>query len=314
MKKTQKNTKTKKPKTLKLILGIILCVALLGCAAYGIYTQVGAVRFDEIIIDGVPEKAENTTRVMSYNLRCANDGEQTITNRSKVAVGIIKAYLPDSFGVQECTPRWKRIFRSNLGDKYACVGKARDFYGPFTEYSCIYYLKDKYNLIDSGTFWLSETPYKAYTKSFDSNCYRVATWVLLENKQTGERYTHINTHLDHVLDSTRDAQMKVLSEEIIKITGETPVVMTGDFNSNEGSSVYNVALESFSDSKYLAKNSDDGITFTKYGTIEDEGQGPIDFVFVSKNCQVETYKIVRNIVQGIYPSDHCPVVSDIYLK
>ncbi len=299
----------------KLALCIIVCIALLGCAVYGIYTQIGAVRFDEIIIDGVPEKAEETTRVMSFNVRCANDGKQTITNRSKVAVEVIKAYMPDSFGVQECTPRWKRIFFYNLGDKYASVGKARDFYGPFTEYSSIYYLKDKYNLIDSGTFWLSETPDKPYSKSFNSMCARIATWAVLEEKETGKQYLHVNTHLDHKLDSTRDAQMSVLIDRVLgQLAGDCPIVMTGDFNAYEDDSVYAVACESFNDSKYLAKNSDDGHTFTKYGTHDPKDKGAIDFIFVSKDIEVETYKIIRNTVQGIYPSDHFPICADIYLK
>lgn len=300
-------------KALKIILIIIIALTVVGSAAYGIYTQIGAVRFDEIVIDGVPEKAEGTTRIMSFNVRCANDGVQTITNRGKVSAEMLKAYMPDSFGVQECTPRWKRIIKRAVGDKYACVGRARDFYGPFTEYSSIYYLKDKYNLIDSGTFWLSETPDKAYTKSFNSMCYRIATWAVLENKETGERYTHINTHLDHKLDSTRDAQMKVLIEQVLKITGEGKVVMTGDFNAYEDSSVYAVACESFDDTKYIAKNTDEGPTFTKYGTKEDNGRGAIDFIFVSKGVKAESYKIIRNTVEGIYPSDHFPIVADIYI-
>lgn len=301
-------------KKAKIAVGIIACIALLGCAAYGIYTQVGAIRFGDIIIDGVPEKAENTTRIMSFNVRCANDGEQTITNRSKVAIEMLKAYMPDSFGVQECTPRWKRIFFYNLGDKYASVGKARDPFGPYTEYSSVYYLKDKYNLIDDGTFWLSETPDKPYSKSFNTSCTRIATWALLEEKTTGKRYLHVNTHLDHKLDSTRDAQMGVLIERVLKIAGEYPVVMTGDFNAYENSSVYAVALSSFDDSKYLAKVSDDGPTFTKYDTKKPTGKGAIDFIFVPKGTEVETYKIIRNTAKGIYPSDHFPIISDIRLK
>ncbi len=300
-------------KKLKIFLIIIVALTVIGFAAYGIYTQIDAVDFDGIVIDGVPEKADGTVRVMSYNVRCANDGIQTITNRSKVGVEVLKAYMPDSFGVQECTPRWKRIFKRALGDKYDCVGRARDYFGPFTEYSSIYYLKDKYSLIDSGTFWLSETPDKAYTKSFDSKCCRIATWAVLENKETGERYTHINTHLDHVLDSTRDAQMKVLIERVLEIAGDSKVVMTGDFNAHEDSSVYAVACESFSDSKYVAKNTDDGPTITKYGTREDNGRGAIDFIFISKGLEAETYKIIRNTVEGIYPSDHFPIVADIYI-
>ncbi len=300
-------------KTLRVLLIIIIAIIVVGFAAYGIYTQIGAVKFDEIIIDGVPEKAEGTVRVMSFNVRCANDGEQTITNRGKVAMEMLNAYAPDSFGVQECTPRWKRMLNRSLGNRYDSVGRARDYFGPFTEYSSIYYLKDKYNLIDSGTFWLSETPDKAYSKSFDSKCCRIATWAVLENKKTGERYTHINTHLDHVLDSTRDAQMKVLIERVRQIANEGKVVMTGDFNAYEDSSVYKVACGSFSDTKYIAENTDEGPTFTKYGTKKDNGRGAIDFIFVSKDIKAETYKIIRNTVQGIYPSDHFPIAADIYI-
>lgn len=300
----------------KIIIGIIVCIALAGCAAYGIYTRIGAIDFDEIIIEGIPEKSEDATRIMSFNLRCANDGIQTITNRSEVAVEIIKQYAPDSFGVQECTPRWKRILAANIGDKYKCVGAARDFYGPFTEYSSIYYLKDKYNLIDSGTFWLSETPEKRWTKSFDSACYRVASWVLLEDKQTGERYTHINTHLDHVLKTTRQAQMEVLIDCVNKVANGSPIIMTGDFNDYEDSLVYSVACNSFNDSKKVAVNSDEGRTFTKYGQLTEDsydGPGAIDFIFVSKELEVDTYKIIKNTVQDIYPSDHFPIVADIII-
>lgn len=296
----------------KLIAGIIVCAALLGCAAYGIYTQIGAVDFGEITIEA-PTKSEDAIRVMSYNVRCANDGEQTITNRSEVGVAMLEAYEPDSFGVQECTPRWKRIFAYNLGDKYASVGKPRDYFGPFTEYSAIYYLKDKYTLVDSGTFWLSETPDKPFTKSFESKCCRIATWALLENKETGERYTHINTHLDHVLESTRQEQMKVLIECVKKVTGEAPVIMTGDFNDYEGSPVYEEACNMFNDARFVAADSDTGRTFTKYGTIEEDGEGAIDFIFTDKKITVDTYKVIRDTVNGIYPSDHYPIVADVVM-
>ncbi len=300
-------------KTAKIILGIIFCIALLGCAAYGIYTQIGAINFGEIEIAKAPEKSEDAIRIMSYNVRCANDGEQTITNRSKVGLAVLEEYEPDSFGVQECTPRWKRIFAYNLGNRYANVGMPRDYNGPFTEYSSIYYLKDKYKVIDSGTFWLSETPDKPFTKSFDSACFRIATWALLENKETGERYTHINTHLDHVLESTRQSQMEVLIDYVNKVTGDAPVVMTGDFNDYEGSPVYNVACDIFNDARYVAKDTDTGRTFTKYGEKPEDGTGAIDFIFTPKDVTVDTYKVIRDTAKGIYPSDHYPIVADIVM-
>ena len=107
--------------------------------------------------------------------------------------------------------------------------------------------------------------------------------------------------------------MKVLIERVLSIAAEGKVVMTGDFNAYEDSSVYAVACESFNDTKYIAKNTDSGSTFTKYGTKKDNGRGAIDFIFVSEDIEAETYKIIRNTVQGIYPSDHFPIVADIYI-
>mgnify|MGYP003309498466 CR=1 FL=1 len=108
--------------------------------------------------------------------------------------------------------------------------------------------------------------------------------------------------------------MTVLIEKVSEIAGEGNIVMTGDFNAYEDSSVYAVARESFNDTKYIAENSDEGPTFTKYGTKEDNGRGAIDFIFVSEGITAENYKIIRNTVKGIYPSDHFPIVADINLK
>ena len=166
----------------KKILIAIAAAAVATGIGFGIYTAVTTVNFGEIVIDGIPEKSAEATRVMSFNVRCADDPEGSINTRSKIVTAIIERYAPDSFGVQEATGKWMGILKGKLGDKYAYVGEPRDNYGPFSEYSAVFYLKDKYNLIDEGTIWLSETPEVKNTKSFDSACYRIATWAVLENK------------------------------------------------------------------------------------------------------------------------------------
>ena len=122
--------------------------------------------------------------------------------------------------MQEATGKWMSILEKKLGDKYAFVGEPRDNYGPYSEYSAVFYLKDKYSLIDGGTIWLSETPDVKCTKSFDSACYRIASWAVLEEKTTGKRYTHMNTHLDHVLESTREGQAGVLLEKLKELQAQ----------------------------------------------------------------------------------------------
>lgn len=294
----------------KILIGLA-AVAVAAGIGFGIYSAATTVDFGEIVIDGIPEKSAEATRVMSFNVRCASDPEGSIKNRSKLVTAVIEQYAPDSFGVQEATGRWMGILRSKLGDKYAYVGQPRDNYGPFSEYSAVFYLKDKYNLIDEGTIWLSETPEVKNTKSFDSACYRIATWAVLEDKETGIKYTHMNTHLDHVLESTREGQAGVLLEKLKELQSEGNVIVTGDFNAYPDENVYKRMLEVTDDVALTAKNADEGITFHSYGKIEDEGQGAIDFIFTSKGVKADTYKVIRNTVKGMYPSDHYPIVADV---
>lgn len=293
----------------KILIGLAAVVVAAGIGL-GIYTSADKIDFGEIVIDGIPEKSAEATRVMSFNVRCKDDPEESIDNRSQLVTAVIEQYAPDSFGVQEATAKWMRILKSELGDKYDCVGKARDYFGPFSEYSAVFYLKDKYNLIDEGTIWLSETPEKK-SKSFDSACYRITTWAVLEDKETGKRYTHMNTHLDHVLESTRDGQAGVLLEKLEELQAEGNVIVTGDFNAYPDEDVYKRMVAVTDDVAFTAKNADTGITFHKYGKKEDKGQGAIDFIFTSKGVKADTYKVIRNTVEGMYPSDHYPIVADV---
>ena len=295
------------------IVSIILAIAVVVSIGTVMYTKSTEINFGEITIESIPEKANEATRIMSFNLRCVDDEEGSIHNRSQIAVAIIDQYAPDSFGIQEATPKWIKILDKKFSEKYARVGEGRSPIEMFTEYSAVYYRKDKYNLIDSGTIWLSETPEKKYTKDFESKHNRIATWAVLEDKETGEKFTHINTHLDHVLESTRVEQSKVLLNKISELEKSTKVICTGDFNTYETAEAYSVMTASMDDTKLLAEKSDTGITFHKYGTIEEHEDGAIDFIFTTKGMKVDTYKIIRNTVEGMYPSDHYPIVADVVL-
>lgn len=262
-------------------------------------------------IENVPEKTEDSVRVISFNVRCANDAFGSVNVRSRFLIAMIEEYLPDSFGVQEATEKWMKILQKKLGDKYGCVTQMRDE-AEGTEASAVFYLKDKYELKDSGTIWLSDTPDEPYTKYEDSGCTRIATWATLESKDGGEVYTHINTHLDHVSDEARVLQTKVLNNKIAELQqGGQPVVCTGDFNADEKSVVYDEMVTLLSDSKYLAKNSDSGVTYHDYGKYT-EGE-PIDFIFVPEGTEVDTYKIIDEMVSGMFVSDHYGICVDLYI-
>lgn len=261
-------------------------------------------------IAGVPEKSDEAVRIVSFNLRCANDIYGSVKGRGELISAAIEQYEPDSFGVQEATSKWLDILDENLGDKYAFVAQMRDSKAS-SESSAVFYKKDKYNLIDSGTMWLSDTPDEFSSKFTLSFCPRVATWVVLENKETKEIYTHINTHLDHILESVRVKQVQVLQGKISEfIALGYNVVCTGDFNTKQGADAYNKMSEMLIDSKFIAAQSDDGATYINYGRNAIETK-PIDFVFVSDKVKVNTYKIIDEKIDRMYLSDHAGLCVDI---
>ena len=291
---------------------LIAAAATLAGAGVLAYYKATTVNFGEIVIDGIPQKADTDTRIMSFNVRSRNDKKGSIKNRSKIVKAIIEQYAPDTLGVQEATGLWMDILTEALSDKYAYVTQARDTKGYHTEHNPVFYLKDKFNLIDSGTIWLSETPKVPFSKSYDTNCTRIATWATLENKANGEIYTHLNTHLDHILESTRVAQVDVLLTKLAELEKFGKVVCTGDFNTEPTSEVYEKMTKTVKDSKAIAESSDNGITFHGYGKADDAA-GPIDYIFVTEGTDVKTYKIIRNTAKGMYPSDHYPIVADIVI-
>lgn len=291
----------------------LTCATAVAGIGYGIYTKSRPVDFGEIIIDGIPEKPEDALRIMSFNLRYNDDKAGKVRDRSEIVSAILRQYAPDSFGTQEATGKWMDTLTEKLGDMYTSVATPRDNQGYTSERCAVFYLKDKYNLIDSGTIWLSQTPEIPNTKIEGVSCHRVATWAVLENKETGCTYTHINTHLEHIIDEAKLFQVDVLIGKISELQKNGKVVCTGDFNSEPTSEVYSKMTDILDDTKVSAEVSDNGTTFHNYGRFTENFEGAIDYIYVPKGTKVYTYKIIRNTAKGMYASDHYPIVSDVVL-
>ena len=267
---------------------------------------------EAIEVTDVPPRTENAVRVISFNVRCKDDIYGKVRDRAVFVAETIKAYAPDSFGVQEATAQWLDLLDGALGEAYAHVGEPRDN-SRGTEYSAVFYRKDKFTLLDSGTEWLSETPQQAGSKSFYSSYPRICTWATLQNKQTGLVYTHLNTHLDHLLEYTREKQADVLVKQIEALEARGPVVCTGDFNTEEGAKAYKVVAAALDDTKMTAAETDSGKTFYNYGRLIAK-EKPIDFIFVTKGTPVQRYKIIDNTAEGMYLSDHYGLCADVEIN
>lgn len=234
---------------------------------------------------------------MTYNIYCA----QFNSTRTNKVLSMIKSYVPDTLGVQEATPEWMNFLKSNLSSTYGFVGVGRDS-GGVGEYSAILYNKHIFNLVDSGTKWLSDTP-DTVSKFSDSMCNRILTYALLERKTDGKEILFVNTHLDHSTDAVRLKQITVLNE-FIKNYGDYPTVLTGDFNTLPSSSVYNATVSAgFADSSTKADVTYKSSTYTNFGS----DSRILDYVFITSDIDAKVYKVCTEKVGGSFASDHNPI-------
>ncbi len=256
--------------------------------------------------------SEQSFKVMSFNLKISGDGLQSNELRLPRAVKMIKKHSADSIGVQEADKWWTDSLEEAL-PQYARVGTYRDDGVSLGESCSIFYLKDKFELVDSGDFWLSETP-DTPSKGWDGGCSRIVTYAILKDKTTNFVYAHFNTHFDNVGAVAKTESVPLLASRIAAIAPDIPVVLTGDFNSTEGSEIYNNLVScGLKDTKLMAEKYDDCATYHDYNPFVFNTK-PIDYIFANAYCSsVKTSTVDSNMIDLIYPSDHFPIIVELTL-
>ena len=248
-------------------------------------------------------------RIMSFNVLCGGKGNRDWPGRSPLVIRTIYNYDPDTFGVQEAHIGWMNALKACL-PAYDYVGVGRDDGKEGGEFSAVFYKKEKYELLDSGSFWLSETPARP-GKGWDAACVRICSWAKLKEKETGKIFVHLNTHLDHVGLVAMQKGAELVAKNGSEIAEGHPAFFTGDFNVTPESAPCRAVLDGgFMDCRNVAKESDKGITFHDFRYPEYQGT-VIDYVFAKGDVTVEKFAVIRDTVDGDLPSDHYPVYADV---
>lgn len=249
-------------------------------------------------------------KVMSFNILCGGKPKSRFwTKRKRMVRDTIKKYSPDTFGLQEAHYRWMNYLHRELKRTYDYVGVGRDNGKRQGEFSPVFYKKDKYEVVDKGNFWLSETPEKPGL-GWDAKCIRICSYAVLKDKQTGEKFAHFNTHLDHVGDIARSEGAKLIAERADMFKG-VPTIVTGDFNVNPTSGAYKTIIaQGFVDARTLDVNANDVDT---YNGFDENPTEMIDFVFIKNGFKVKSCNTITDKVGDIYISDHYPVLAELEL-
>jgi endonuclease/exonuclease/phosphatase family metal-dependent hydrolase len=254
--------------------------------------------------------AQNNLKVMTYNIRYNNtkDGENAWPKRKEKVAELINGQQADVIGLQEALADQVKYLDVELSD-YGRVGVGRDDGRNKGEFSPIYFLKEKYQLRDNGTFWLSETPEKPGSKSWDAAITRICTYVELIDVNTGIAIWFFNTHFDHKGHLARAESAKLLMRKARELASESAIVLLGDFNFKPNSEPYRIIVEGFLDS-FLCRKDGPETTGVGFAVNGKEGNR-IDHIFHSELIECSEYRILDDSDGQHYPSDHLPVVAKL---
>ena len=261
------------------------------------------------------KQAPFTLRIMSFNIRNGDVNGSTVDDRIQICEYQIFEIMPDSFGLQEATSIWMNALEEQL-TMYDWVGVERENgNSPKGDgESCpIFYLKSKFKLLDSGNFWLSDTP-DVPSIGPGAGCKRICTWAKLQDKLTGDVFVHINTHFDHISEEARVQGALIVNRFMEAHFADVPVVFTADMNTTDDGEAYSTMTQDLKDTRLAAKDS------IAYGTYHG-GRDPrekadhiIDFVLCSDDFDAVAYRTVTKGFNNRFTSDHFPIYADLIFK
>ena len=274
----------------------------------------------------VSEDGAMVVKAMTFNIRYENDGDKGRRSWAERVVGIVKMLRveqPDFLGIQEGMHGQVADLRASMSD-YGFVGMGRSDGKREGEYSGIFYQRDRFAVDGdkSGMIWLSATPDKVGSMTWGNEIPRVATWVRLLDRASGQGIWVVNMHLDHRNQPSREKGVRLMAESLVKMnSNDDPVVWLGDFNAVEG----NPAVLFLAGKRTLipAVQGFDGMVETfdalnagekKRGTLhfwmsDPSRQWKVDHIFISKGGAVLRSGVLRG--GEPYLSDHFPVTAKV---
>lgn len=248
-------------------------------------------------------------KVMSYNIRLGSgkDGTNAWMYRYPTTSEMIEDQKPDVFGVQEALEYQVRYIDEMCRD-YDCVGVGREDGKKEGEFMSIFWNKKTVKMLKWGTFWLSETPDKP-SMGWDAACYRTATWALMKDKRTGQKFYFVNTHLDHVGVEARRNGLKLIVDRIAEINPEgLPMVLTGDFNMKPSAPELKDLDAMMKSARKCAVKTDNHNTYNAWGKAKKDDV--IDYIYFSGFSSCPEYQTVtKKYSDRAFISDHYPIVS-----
>ena len=249
--------------------------------------------------------------VATYNLRLSNLGDSLQGDgwgqRAPYVAKLIQYHEFDIFGTQEGKHHQLEDLKAMMPE-YEYIGVGRDDGAQGGEYAAIFYKPERFELLDSGTFWLSEDTTQP-NKGWDAECIRVCTWGKFLDKLSGNTFVHFNLHMDHIGVVARAESAKLILEKIKAFPEKLPVMLSGDFNVDQLNESYlllqnsGILSDAYTTADMVYANNGTFNAFQPDAMTEER----IDHIFLSPEFKVKKYGILTDTYRS--PADETDTVD-----
>jgi len=280
-----------------------------------------AIWFMQLIISPYFTPGQEALHVMTLNIRLntKSDSLNAWPYRSDFVASQVLFHETHLLGVQEALHDQMEDLKKRLKN-YNYTGVGRDDGKTKGEYSAIFYDSTRLQLLQSATFWLSETPDIPGSKSWDAAITRIVTWGRFRDKKTKKIFFAFNTHFDHIGKAARKESALLLKKKMLEIAVNDPVIIMGDFNAKPGSEPVQVMLNpsdglDVKDTKDVSATPHYGPSGTFNGFQNKElDHEPIDYIFIRGKIKVLRHATLSQTWQGRFSSDHFPVFAQLIIE
>lgn len=291
----------------KIIILSVAVVLVVSCVIIGVaykddlsypLSTVRKIKFDDNTV---------TQSVMTFNVRCISfddKGEFSWRNRASLICDLLQENTPSIICMQENQKRQYTFFKNFLSG-YDSVATYRDS-SAYSECLPIFYRADMYELVDTQTFWLSDTPEKM-SNTWGAEHFRICTFVILKNKRTDKKFVVGNAHLDYKNQGIRIKSIRLIYDRLSVLN--LPTVIMGDFNCTPKSKAAALAKKYFVDAGQGFKDEKKG-TFNDFKNEHPDKK--LDYILQTPGSfTVNKYKVIDKKYNNHFASDHFPVYAEI---
>lgn len=259
--------------------------------------------------------------VMTFNIRLntSSDSLNAWPYRKELVPAEVLFHDVHLLGVQEALHDQMMDLQARL-PQFKSIGGGRDDGKEKGEYSAIFYDTLRLQVLKTGMFWLSETPDVAGSKGWDAAITRMVTWARFRDRKSKKVFYAFNTHFDHIGQVARRESARLLLNKVKELAGNTPAVITGDFNARPQDEPIRVLMNPaeparFTDSKDISEAGHYGPTgsFNAFRNKEVDDK-PIDYIFLRGNWKVSKHANISQTWQGRFASDHFAVLAVLFLQ